>query len=837
MDGRSNDACHVCGEPCVANSDALRCANAQLTLANGRPACTKVVCRQCFATYGWDFAAAWADDRWTCTHCRQVCPQCFIVPIAGQRGSLGAQLAHAENTARYVACLKTISDNAAQQPQAAESESFVDRLATMLTTGEGGAAVQLAGATLPLDLPPRCGAAESRYDTPGLFDPQQAMAAAGAVDLSGAPCDPHPLAGGGSSSSSSHPLGSGLSAEERLVCWGSPAVSGDAWGHESGAGAAMALRIGTGGSTRAHPLLVLIGGRTTASMAADPNGTLVQAFDPNQRRWLRVQQSGVPPTRLRAHALCAFGTRILLAGGGDGKRLSSELFALDVRASGASADAEPGGLVAAVAELAGAAMDAVGGGLGNSISCEWSHPQVRGAAPPARVGHCAARMGRASMLIFGGFASDGSADASKSGGGSSSRSSKHREGGKKESKHSKGGKSGSYSNAIYAFDAERATWAMPTVHIEGGCAPPLARIGASATAVHEHEILLYGGSHHGQPTAALDVLTASADISNADAVLKVGQPLTTGTPPPPRFSHCAVLLGHSELAIFGGGGGPDGRMVLGDVALLDVIGMRWTVLEFRGVPPAPRVGAIGAAVGAERRLWLFGGCTSVESLPLNDVHSLDVSRRSEEETRAAAAEVKGASAAACSAGGGVACAGPTKADTFPSMTTTLAPRLRPPPRARLAPAHSQLKPVLKAAPIKQLVIPAPPPPPPPPPPPVPTGANSPLRSHALQARGAMQLTAQNVTVSLRNTSSAASTSNAPAPAGIVGPVPDASFEIGPRGECTTTLIRRDGVYVLKTVKDEFCTGCEICKRGAFAEIGGRIEPLVSAAPPPATPRP
>ena len=29
--------------------------------------------------------------------------------------------------------------------------------------------------------------------------------------------------------------------------------------------------------------------------------------------------------------------------------------------------------------------------------------------------------------------------------------------------------------------------------------------------------------------------------------------------------------------------------------------------------------------------------------------------------------------------------------------------------------------------------------------------------------------------------------------------------------CTTSLVRREGRYVLKTIKDDKCTGCTVCK--------------------------
>jgi hypothetical protein len=40
--------------------------------------------------------------------------------------------------------------------------------------------------------------------------------------------------------------------------------------------------------------------------------------------------------------------------------------------------------------------------------------------------------------------------------------------------------------------------------------------------------------------------------------------MVTGAPPPPRFNHCAALLAHEQLAVFGGSGGHDGGAALQD---------------------------------------------------------------------------------------------------------------------------------------------------------------------------------------------------------------------------------------------------------------------------------
>jgi hypothetical protein len=203
-------------------------------------------------------------------------------------------------------------------------------------------------------------------------------------------------------------------------------------------------------------------------------------------------------------------------------------------------------------------------------------------------------MGQGSMLIFGGFASEGGGAGSGAASADGKRAS--RRGGDAKRGASSSGRSGSYSNAIYAFDTERHAWSMPTVHLAAGGTPPLARLGASATALHTHAVMLFGGSHKGSPCACLDVLHASADLARADATLRVEQPHTSGVPPPPRYGHVAALLGHTDVVIAGGAGGADGRQILGDVALLHAAQMRWVVLEVctQALEPAG-----GEQVGAE----------------------------------------------------------------------------------------------------------------------------------------------------------------------------------------------------------------------------------------------
>ena len=342
-----------------------------------------------------------------------------------------------------------------------------------------------------------------------------------------------------------------------------------------------------------HHVAVLVGGRCTGGEAA--GGTLVHCFDPQARAWLPVVQRGSPPGRLHSHAAAAFGTSLVLCGGGDGKRISSELFTLTLTPTPNDAPVALAGLgvaaaASAVMAAAGGASEAgAGAGAVGAVSAEWAHPQVRGAPPPPCVGHCVARLGVNGLVLFGGFAGGG------------------------------------YSNALYALQPDKMLWSQPSVFCAEGSAAPAARLGATATALHAHAALLLFGAQGGVALGVVDLLEASGDdLSEPHCTLCVSQPVLHGAPPPPRFNHCAALLAREQLAVFGGSGGRDGGAALHDLALLTLRGLRWEVLQFRGVPPAPRAAHVGVAVGA--RLWVFGGAAADGRL-LNDVHFAELPRQ------------------------------------------------------------------------------------------------------------------------------------------------------------------------------------------------------------------
>ena len=196
-------ACHCCGKPIFNRERALRCSNSRETLTNGRPVCTKDVCRDCFDEDGWSWGEAQADVGWTCPHCRDVCPRCVVAdPFASGDGlgqanvGLRGQLQNAQRASQFWALIKEI-----------ERAQVVD---------DDGAAP--AAAARP--------AAASTSDAPW---PEV--------------CSP--------SGSAAAPTGE---EEGRIGGWGSPNTTGDAWGHAAGAGAVLAVRSGEGGAPLWWPI-------------------------------------------------------------------------------------------------------------------------------------------------------------------------------------------------------------------------------------------------------------------------------------------------------------------------------------------------------------------------------------------------------------------------------------------------------------------------------------------------------------------------------------------------------------------------------------------------------
>ena len=144
--------------------------------------------------------------------------------------------------------------------------------------------------------------------------------------------------------------------------------------------------------------------------------------------------------------------------------------------------------------------------------------------------------------------------------------------------------------------------------------------------------------------------------------------------------------------------------MLHDLALLTLRGLRWDVLQFRGVPPAPRASHVGVAVGA--RLWVFGGAAADGRL-LNDVHFAELPKQTAPPPRAATApppagQPPRAAAAATAAAAIAAVAFSGVAVRAAAMGKPPPPRLLAPPPALLMRAGPALTRPLPTAAIERL---------------------------------------------------------------------------------------------------------------------------------------
>ena len=430
MAARCHTLPHLCGGAAHTAHSAQRCVNSTARLANGQPVCTKVECQRCFLTHGWDWAAADADPRWHCSHCRGVCPRREAATPAAS-GVFSAELHAAQQRAAYFACLQSIGGSAAAEGTPSD---FVDRLASYLSAGdEPAGATAVPGGVQPPPAPsPWANLTHLGLPPPPEYTPSAMSSARDSGLRMGTP---------------HHDRGEG----ERLACWGSPEVRGDAWSHEGGAAVAVTLRCGGGGAARAHPVFVLVGGRTTydngggsggnggGSGGGGGGGTLIHVFDVTRREWLPVRQTGTPPHRLRAHSLICIesggagggagggavgaagsgaggshglaGDRLIVYGGGDGKRISADLYTLEITPE--SLDVVTGGvglastsLLATVAAVARTSM-AAASGAPTGVIASWSHPQVRRSSwrsssrPTIHLAHASAHHGAPPPLPTG----------------------------------------------------------------------------------------------------------------------------------------------------------------------------------------------------------------------------------------------------------------------------------------------------------------------------------------------------------------------------------------------------------------------------------------------------
>ncbi len=149
--------------------------------------------------------------------------------------------------------------------------------------------------------------------------------------------------------------------------------------------------------------------------------------------------------------------------------------------------------------------------------------------------------------------------------------------------------------------------------------PPVPRIGA--TAVYDSaadRLLLFGGLHDGILLDSVDVVSF-AGLGPTWSVLA-----TSGTPPPPRWMHDAILdPRRHRMLVFGG---QSETSIENDVWQLTLDGIpAWSRLETTGATPAPRYAACAAYDAGSDAVVVFSGHNGGIAGLLEDTWALDLS--------------------------------------------------------------------------------------------------------------------------------------------------------------------------------------------------------------------
>lgn len=154
-------------------------------------------------------------------------------------------------------------------------------------------------------------------------------------------------------------------------------------------------------------------------------------------------------------------------------------------------------------------------------------------------------------------------------------------------------------------------WAFP--QIEG--VPPSPRGGHSATLTGA-SLVIFGGHFYEGKQAGFTYLndTHVLDVNSS----RWFKPKISGTPPPPRYAHTAVLAG-ARIIVFGGKGPKS--TVYRDLHALDPITMTWYQGPEGGGAPVARFDHSANLVGGTKMV-IFGGWNGTDFF--NDVHILDL---------------------------------------------------------------------------------------------------------------------------------------------------------------------------------------------------------------------
>lgn len=289
--------------------------------------------------------------------------------------------------------------------------------------------------------------------------------------------------------------------------------------------------------------------------------------DGTRTQWANIRVKGRSPPARYGHTLCAHETGLFMFGGQTGGGITNEmqlLVHLMWKPMPILNDNHgPGARIGAAAAIVDGKLYVIGGAVNGHAKNdvyyltigknEWESPSMYGLPPLALTGHCCAVIG-SEIFIYGG--GDGETPV----------------------------------NDLFVIDTVSHKWIKPQA--EG--TRPVGGIGCSMV-TFGLKIVVYGG--YGNRMYSDDVAVLDS------ATMTWSHPMQRGDPLPlPRVGHTAVVVGKSDMFVFGGS--TDGRPSK-ELWCLDLQSMHWDKYNSKGEIPYARFGHTAVAVG--RSLYVFGG--------------------------------------------------------------------------------------------------------------------------------------------------------------------------------------------------------------------------------------
>ncbi|XP_074537433.1 host cell factor 1b isoform X2 [Halichoeres trimaculatus] len=167
---------------------------------------------------------------------------------------------------------------------------------------------------------------------------------------------------------------------------------------------------------------------------------------------------------------------------------------------------------------------------------------------------------------------------------------------------------GKYSSDLYELQASRWEWKRLKTKAPKNGPPPCPRLGHSFSMIGTC-CYLFGGLANDSEDPKNNIPRYLNDLyclelRPGSGVIGWEIPLTSGSPPPPRESHTAVVTSgrtDNRLIIYGGMSG----CRLGDLWVLHIDSLTWTKPNLGGTAPLPR--SLHSATTINNKMYVFGG--------------------------------------------------------------------------------------------------------------------------------------------------------------------------------------------------------------------------------------